>query len=377
MGPFSLTGQPNAMGGREVGGLANQLAAHMGFSHADMDRVRRFWGAPRVATREGLKAVDMFEAIERGTIKALWVMATNPAVSLPRAGAMRAALKKLELFVVSENVRSNDTIEAGAQVLLPAAAWGEKDGTVTNSERRISRQRAFLPPPGEVRPDWWIVTEVARRLGFGLAFNYCRPADIFREHAALSAFENNGERDFDIGALATLSDAAYDSLDPVMWPARAGEAPSESRFFDEGGFFTADRRARFVAPQEPRPHAAITGVFPLRLNTGRVRDQWHTMTRTGLSPRLCAHSPEPSIEIHPADAEAARLANGGFVKITTRYGSAILKVSFRAGQRRGSVFAPIHWSDATAGHARVGDMVSAANDPFSGQPESEGHPRAR
>ena len=167
MGPFSLTGQPNAMGGREVGGLANQLAAHMGFAPAEVDRVRRFWAAPRLATGEGLKAVDMFEAIERGTIKALWVMATNPAVSLPRAGAMRDALKNLELFVVSENVRSNDTVEAGAHVLLAAAAWGEKDGTVTNSERRISRQRAFLPMPGEARPDWWIVTEVARRLGFG------------------------------------------------------------------------------------------------------------------------------------------------------------------------------------------------------------------
>jgi assimilatory nitrate reductase catalytic subunit len=167
MGPFSLTGQPNAMGGREVGGLANQLAAHMGFAPAELDRVRRFWAAPRLATGEGLKAVDMFEAIERGTIKALWVMATNPAVSLQRAGAMRDALKNLELFVVSENVRSNDTVEAGAHVLLAAAAWGEKGGTVTNSERRISRQRAFLPMPGEARPDWWIVTEVARRLGFG------------------------------------------------------------------------------------------------------------------------------------------------------------------------------------------------------------------
>ena len=142
--PFSLTGQPNAMGGREVGGLANQLAAHMGFTPPDIDRVRRFWKAPRIATHEGLKAVQMFEAIARGEIKALWVIGTNPAVSLPDADAARAALKKLELFVVSENVRSNDTVNAGAHVLLPAQAWGEKSGTVTNSERRISRQRAFL-----------------------------------------------------------------------------------------------------------------------------------------------------------------------------------------------------------------------------------------
>ena len=372
--PLSLTGQPNAMGGREVGGLANQLAAHMGFSSAETDRVRRFWGAPRIAASEGLKAVDMFTAIERGTVKALWVMATNPAVSLPRAGTMRAALSKLELFVVSENVVSNDTVAAGAQVLLPAAAWGEKDGTVTNSERRISRQRAFLPAPGETRPDWWIVSEVARRLGFGAAFDYRRPADIFREHAALSAFENGGHRDFDIGALATLSDAAYDGLQPVMWPVRAGETQCERRFFATGDFFTPDHRARFVAPQAPRPHAATSDVFPLRLNTGRVRDQWHTMTRTAMSPRLCAHSPQPFVEIHPDDAQAAGLADGGLAKVTTQYGSATLKVFCHAGQQRGSIFAPIHWSDATATQARVCDLVAAATDPISGQPELKATP---
>src|ERR1700684_4282508 len=155
--PFSLTGQPNAMGGREVGGLANQLAAHMAFTPPDIDRVRRFWEGPRIATHEGLKAIQLFEAIARGEIKALWVMGTTPAVSLPDADAVRAAMAKLELFVVSENVRSNDTVNAGVHVLLPAQAWGEKSGTVTNSERRISRQRAFLTPPGETRPDWWIV----------------------------------------------------------------------------------------------------------------------------------------------------------------------------------------------------------------------------
>src|SRR6516165_3703014 len=223
MGPFSLTGQPNAMGGREVGGLANQLAAHMGFSALDVDRVCRFWNAPHVATREGLKAVQMFKAIARGEIKGLWVMATNPAVSLPRAEAVRNALRGLELFVVSENVLSNDTVNAGAHLLLPAAAWGEKDGTVTNSERRISRQRSFLPTPGECRPDWWIVSAVAQRLGFADAFAFASPADIFREHAALSGFENEGGRDFDIAGLATIADSAYQALEPVHWPLRAGE----------------------------------------------------------------------------------------------------------------------------------------------------------
>ncbi len=248
--PFSLTGQPNAMGGREVGGLANQLAAHMGFTPPDIDRVRRFWKAPRIATHEGLKAVQMFEAIARGEIKALWVMGTNPAVSLPDADAARAALKKLELFVVSENVRSNDTVNAGAHVLLPAQAWGEKSGTVTNSERRISRQRAFLTPPGEAKPDWWIVSEVAKRLGFGAAFDFSSAADVFREHAGLSAFENDGGRDFDIGALKALSDEAFDAMAPVQWPAREG-APPQQRFFADGGFFANDRKARFVAPEIP------------------------------------------------------------------------------------------------------------------------------
>src|ERR1700704_4817617 len=234
--PFSLTGQPNAMGGREVGGLANQLAAHMAFTPPDIDRVRRFWKAPRIATHEGLKAVQMFEAIARGEIKALWVMGTNPAVSLPDADAARAALGKLELFVVSENVRSNDTVNAGAHVLLPAQAWGEKSGTVTNSERRVSRQRAFVAAAGEAKPDWWIVSEVARRLGFGPAFAFNSAADVFREHAALSAFENGGARDFDLGGVARLSDGAFDAMDPIQWAMRWGEIEPQRRFFAAGAF---------------------------------------------------------------------------------------------------------------------------------------------
>jgi assimilatory nitrate reductase catalytic subunit len=376
MGPFSLTGQPNAMGGREVGGLANQLAAHMGFTPPEIDRVRRFWNAPRMATREGHKAVAMFDAIARGEIKALWIMATNPAVSLPRAGAVREALKQLELFVVSENVLSNDTVNAGAQLLLPAAAWGEKEGTVTNSERRISRQRAFLPLPGEAWPDWWIVTEVARRLGFADAFAYASAADVFREHAALSSFENAGTRDFDLGGLAMISDAAYDALDPVQWPVRAGEPTSETRFFAAGGFFTPDRKARFVAPDRPALSEATSAAFPLRLNTGRIRDQWHSMTRSGQSPRLAAHLPEPFVEVHPDDARAAGLNDGGFARVATTHGSCILKVIVCDGQRPGSLFVPIHWSDATASCARVGDLVAPHTDPHSGQPEAKATPAA-
>jgi assimilatory nitrate reductase catalytic subunit len=377
MGPFSLTGQPNAMGGREVGGLANQLAAHMGFTPHEIDRVRRFWGATRMATREGRKAVQMFEAIERGEIKALWVMATNPAVSLPRAGAVRAALKKLELFVISENVRSNDTVNAGAHVLLPAAAWGEKDGTVTNSERRVSRQRAFLPLPGEAQPDWWIVSEVARRMGFAEAFAYRSAADVFREHAALSAFENDGARAFDLGLLAGISDHGYDALEPVQWPLRAAtEADGDKRFFAAGGFFTPDRRARLVAVEPPALREATSAEFPFRLNTGRIRDQWHTMTRTGLSARLAAHLPEPFVEVHPEDAADAGLTDGGFAQVSTPHGACLLKVVVSDGQQPGSLFVPIHWSGETASGARVGDLVAPHTDPHSGQPEAKATPAA-
>ena len=363
------------MGGREVGGLANQLAAHMGFTPPDIDRVRRFWKAPRIATHEGLKAVQMFEAIARGEIKALWVMGTNPVVSLPDADVVRAAMAKLELFVVSENVSSNDTVNAGAHVLLPAQAWGEKSGTVTNSERRISRQRAFLAPAGEAKPDWWIIGEVAKRLGFGAAFDFSSAAEIFREHASLSAFENNGSRDFDIGALTALSDDAFDILAPVQWPMRYGEA-EQARFFADGRFYANDHKARFIAPEIPALRTETTPARPLRLNTGRIRDQWHTMTRTGTSPRLGQHLPEPYVEIHPDDANKFGVIDGGFARVVTDYGRCILKAVVSERQQRGMLFAPIHWSGENTSGARVGALVAPFTDPFSGQPENKATPVA-
>ena len=372
--PFSLTGQPNAMGGREVGGLSNQLAAHMNFTPPDIDRVRRFWKAPRIATHEGLKAVQMFEAIARGEIKALWVMGTNPVVSLPDADVVRAAMAKLELFVVSENVRSNDTVNSGAHVLLPAQAWGEKSGTVTNSERRISRQRSFLPAPGEARPDWWIVSEVAKRLGFAAAFDYKSAADVFREHASLSGFENNGSRDFDIGGLSAMSDEAFDEMGPMQWPMRYGELEPQARFFANGRFYANDQKARFIAPEIPTLRTETTAARSLRLNTGRIRDQWHTMTRTGASPRLGQHLPEPFVEIHPDDANKFGVIDGGFARVVTDYGQCILKVVVSERQQRGMLFAPIHWSDETASDARVGALVAPFTDPFSGQPENKATP---
>lgn len=374
--PFSLTGQPNAMGGREVGGLANQLAAHMNFTPPDIDRVRRFWKAPRIATHEGLKAVQMFQAIGRGDIKALWVMGTNPAVSLPNADAVRAAMSKLDFLVISENVASNDSVNSGAHVLLPALAWGEKSGTVTNSERRISRQRAFLPPPGETKPDWWMINEVAKRLGFGSAFDYKCAADIFREHAQLSAFENNGTRDFDIGEVANMSNVDFDVMQPFTWPIPAGAGRSTERLFSEGNFYTNNGKARFVAPDVPILRGEISAARPLRLNTGRIRDQWHTMTRTGLSPRLSAHIPEPYVEIHPDDAAQAGIVDGGFARVATDLGQCILKAVVSDRQQRGMLFAPIHWSGENSSSARIGSVVAPFTDPFSGQPENKATPAA-
>ena len=372
-GPFSFTGQPNAMGGREVGGLANMLAAHMGFDPESIDRVQRFWNAPKIAHHEGLKAVQMFDAVARGEIKGLWIAGTNPAASMPNADLIRRSLSKLDLLIISDNVRNNDTIRCGPHILLPALAWGEKNGTVTNSERRISRQRPFLPLPGEARPDWAIFSDVGRRMGF-TGFSYDTVADIFREHAALSSFENNGRRDFDLTGLVDLSNESYDQLEATFWPIRSKESAGQSRFFECGGFYTDDRRAKFIPPKDPKLASLVTSEFPLRLNTGRIRDQWHTMTRTGLSPRLSRELFEPFVDINPSDAAKWRLRDNGFTEILTALGSCILRVNITDRQPIGSIFVPIHWTDETSSHARIDALVEPKIDPISGQPEAKATP---
>ncbi|TPJ70139.1 nitrate reductase [Mesorhizobium sp. B2-7-1] len=367
MGPFSVTGQPNAMGGREVGGLANQLAAHMDFAdEANIDRVSRFWNAPDIARRGGLKAVDMFQAVADGRIKALWVMGTNPAVSMPDASRVRAALSKCDFVVVSDVTRTDTT--RYADVLLPAAAWGEKDGTVTNSERRLSRQRPFLPSPGEARADWRIIRDVAVRMGFGNAFVYQTPAEIFREHAALSAFENNGERLFDLGGLADLGDAEYATLAPRHWPA-LDRHEQLTRLFGDDRFPTSDGRARFVPVRQEATAFTVDADYPLALNTGRLRDQWHTMTRTGNVPRLMANAPEPAVDLHPVDAAAHNLKDGDLAHLSTRFGFVRARVRVTEAQRRGQAFMPMHWSGQFAAKASAGLLSSPVTDPHSGQPE--------
>jgi assimilatory nitrate reductase catalytic subunit len=372
MGPFSITGQPNAMGGREVGGLANMLAAHMDLDNpAHRDAVQTFWSSPRIASRVGLKAVDLFEAIEAGRVKAVWVIATNPVVSLPNADQVRRALEKCELVVASDVVLDTDT-NAYADVLLPALAWGEKDGTVTNSERRISRQRAFLPAPGEAKADWLILSQFALRMGYD-GFGYASAAEIFTEHARLSAWRNSASeipRAFNIGALATLGEAAYDAMLPTQWPALPDDAaPAASRPFADGRYSHADGRARFV-PTVPRsPVNLPDGEFPITLNTGRVRDHWHTMTRTGRAPKLADHISESFIDMHPQDALLCGVKEGELARVTSQWGSMIARVQHGGGIARGSAFVPIHWNNQNASDARIGAVVNPAVDPVSGEPE--------
>lgn len=369
-GPFSITGQPNAMGGREVGGLANQLAAHMRFDdQAAIDRVRRFWNAPRIATKPGLKAVELFDSVRDGRVKALWIIATNPADSLPRSARVREALRACPFVVVSDCWPTDTT--ALAEIVLPAAGWGEKDGTVTNSERMISRQRAFRPAPGEARPDWQALADLAARLGHGPAFAWPNAAAIFREHAALSAFENHGTRTFDLSGLATLSDAAYETFAPTRWPVRDRPA---TRLFANGNFPTPDGRARLIPTPWRPPARRPDATFPLLLNTGRTRDQWHTMTRTGLVPRLMTHADAPTLTLAPADAANLAIQTGDLVRLTSPHGAQLLQAAISADQRRGEAFLPMHWTDVFSAAGPVGRTVGAAVDPVSGQPEMKATP---
>lgn len=378
--PLSLTGQPNAMGGREVGGLANQLAAHHEFTPSALDRVQRFWQAPNLVSRPGLPVVDMFRAVEQGRIKAIWIMGTNPVVSMPDADQIKRALQQCPLVILSDCIAATDT-SAFAHVLLPATGWSEKDGTVTNSERRISRQRALLDSSGEARHDWHILRDLAHALGHGAQFPYQCAAEIFREHAALSAFENDPattseqeyRRLFNLAGLQHLSNADYDNLQPLQWPVPT-PGQGTARLYGDGQFSTPDGRARFVPVQWQAPVHQPTAEWPLVLNTGRIRDQWHTMTRTALAAVLNQHQPEPFVEIHPDTARAHQIGEGHFVRIRSPWGSMLAKAQLRPELRSGDIFVPIHWNDQHARHGRVGALTSPATDPVSHQPETKHSP---
>ena len=362
MGPFSITGQPNAMGGREVGGMANTLAAHMDFDPDSVEKVARFWQAPSIARTAGLKAVDMFNAVASGQIKAIWIMATNPAASLPDSQFVAEALSQCPLVVVSDCYADTDT-GALADVLLPAQGWGEKDGTVTNSERCISRQRRFAEPDFDARADWKIVCDVARAMGFKQGFEFTSPAQIFAEHAALSAFENHGERLFDLTAYTQITEAAFDEMQPARWPPNR-------RPFSDFRFSTPDGKARFVGASAFQ-NVSTNSDFPLLLNTGRLRDQWHTMSRTGLAAVLNQHAPEPRLDIHPVDAERLNISADQLVEVLAPTGGAYYLATLTESVSVGEVFAPIHWTQAHAGRSVVSTLVPRVVDPVSGQPQSK------
>ncbi|WP_264186588.1 nitrate reductase [Celeribacter naphthalenivorans] len=370
MGPFSVTGQPNAMGGREVGGLANMLACHLDIENADhRNAVKSFWSAPEMPEHPGLKAVDMFRAVGEGKIKALWILHTNPAVSMPDADRVREAIAGCDFVVVSDITGATDTARL-AHVLLPATAWGEKSGTVTNSDRLMSRQRPALPTPGQARADWEQLAEVARRMGFKDGFDYETPAEIFREYAALSGIAGGFGKDFDISGLKGLTDTQYDTLAPTRWPVTDGK--TGGRFFADGKFFTPDGKGRMLPVTWKPPAAKTEPRYPFRLNTGRIRDQWHTMTRTARSPRLSAHLGEPFLEIHPEDAKAKGIGPTSLVEVKTPNGTAILRAMITDRIARGEVFAPMHWTGENAPAARIDALVAPVTDPVSGQPESKG-----
>lgn len=369
MGPFSITGQPNAMGGREVGGLANMLAAHMDYNEQSINTVSEFWKTQTLSQKPGLKAVDLFDAVAKGTIKAVWIMGTNPVVSMPNAKHVQKALENCELVIVSDCIANTDTT-ATANVLLPARGWGEKSGTVTNSERRISRQRQLVSPVGEAKADWWIMSQVGKAMGFKEAFDFSSPRDVFVEHAKLSGFQNTGSRPFNISGLSELSKLEYDQLEPIQWPVTRLKPKGSARLFEDGFFATANGKANFVAIRAQLPQTdSLTYDYPLVLNTGRIRDQWHTMTRTGLTSTLLSHIDQPFVAMHPVTARSYDIEAGDLVEVSSPIGSIKVIAVIDKAMAKKQLFVPIHWNDQYSSMARVDTLVAPITDAISGQPE--------
>ncbi len=367
-GPLSLTGQPNAMGGREVGGLANQLSAHRDLGNPQhRAEVAALWGVPDVPATPGKGAVQMFQAAADGQIKALWIVCTNPAQSLPDQAMVRRALQRCE-FVVLQEAYANTATVAYADVLLPASSWGEKAGTVTNSERRISRARAAVPAPGEARDDWRIGVAVAERLEArlprraldgGTLFAYSEAEQVWNEHR-----ESTRGRDLDITGLS------YAALDlPQQWPYPAGASSGGARLYADGRFPTPDGRARFVAPAWRNVAEPRDARFPIALTTGRQRDQWHGMSRTGTLGRLFAHGGEAVVEMHPQELHRRRVRPGELVRIRSRRGTLVLPAATSEALMPAQAFIAIHWGSEFVGGDGVNALTSPATCPESLQPE--------
>ena len=373
-GPFSLTGQPNAMGGREVGGLANLISAHRNMSNpAHRAEVAALWGVADVPCQPGKTAVEMFEAAADGEIKALWIACTNPAQSMPDQATVRRALQRAEFVVVQEAYAHTATC-AYADLLLPATTWGEKDGTVTNSERRISRVRPAVAAPGAARHDWLIATDFAQRLeaklrpGLPSMFAYSMPEKVWMEHR-----ETTRGRDLDITGLS------YSELEaaPVQWPFPEGARTGKARLYEDAVFPTADGRARFADVGYTRVAEPRDARYPFSLNTGRLRDQWHGMSRTGTVGRLFGHVPEPSLDMHAQDMTRLKLADGDLAYVTSRRGSIVVPVQTSSQVHSSQAFMAMHWGEEfLSGRTSTGQRMTGVNAltspafcPVSKQPE--------
>jgi assimilatory nitrate reductase catalytic subunit len=369
-GPFSLTGQPNAMGGRETGTMANLLPGHRDPALPEhRSEVAHQWGVPALPAAAGKSAVEMFEAARRGEVKLLWIACTNPAQSLPDQTLVRQALECAELVVLQEAFATTETA-AYADVLLPASTWGEKEGTLTNSERCISRVRAAVKPPGEARADWEIVAAFARKLetrlrpGLPSLFPFTNPAEVFDEYREMTR-----GRDLDITGLS------YDVLErsgPQQWPYPAGARGGTKRLYEDALFAAPDRRASFVATEYHPVAEQATARYPFRLITGRLRDQWHGMSRTGRTARLSAHAPEPRVGMNPADLRRRLVENGDLVRISSARGAVILAAEADDEVSPGQAFLPMHWGSAHlggAGASGVNAVTLSVFDPISRQPE--------
>jgi nitrite reductase (NADH) large subunit len=359
-GPFSLTGQPNAMGGREAGAMATLLSAHRDpASESDRAELASFWNSPPLAADPGRTAVELFEHAADGGLEVLWIVATNPAVTLPDQRMVRRALERTPLVVLQDVVATQDTARY-ADLLLPAAGWAEKSGTMTNSERRVSRVRASIAPPGECRPDWRIAADVAALLGFGSAFAWASDAEIWQEHVA-----STRGRDCD---MTGMSRARLDAA-PLQWPCASEDDPGQARLYTDGCFPTPSGRARFIVPRGLRACEETSADAPLVLTTTRVRDQWHTMTRTGAVPRLLRSDPEPRLELSPHDAQQLGLASGDRARVHSGRASFEMAVEVTDALPAGVAAAPMHWSGGERGEALVNFAMHGALDPHSKQPE--------